>query len=70
LDVPWETIGFSRGNYVISAHAILVEGEMQTDSNARIYGAVFITITGDVDGDRDIDIFNIVIADSNYKKHW
>jgi hypothetical protein len=60
LTSAWDTAGFTKGNYVISAQAISVEGETQTDNNVRIYGAVLITMAGDVDGDRDVDIFDIV----------
>ena len=53
----WNTIGVPYGNYTISAYAvpILCEEVDRADNN---YGddIIVVTIPGDVDGDRDVDI--------------
>ncbi len=42
------------------AYAEPVPGETNTVDNAFVYGWVLVTIPGDVDGDRDVDIFDII----------
>jgi len=46
----WNTTSEAKGNYTISA----------TADDSMVYGWVFVTIPGDVDGDRDVDIYDIV----------
>jgi len=61
LEITWNTTGFAKGNYTISATADTVPGEIDTTDNTMIYPHyTLITIPGDVDGDRDVDIFDIV----------
>jgi len=55
----WDTNGFVRGNYTLSAVAETVPGETDTADNT-FDRWVFVTLAGDVDGDRDVDIFDIV----------
>lgn len=43
------------GNYTLSAVADTVPGETDTDDNTHIDGTVFVTITGDVNGDGTVD---------------
>ena len=43
----WDTTGWAKGNYALSACA-------------HIMSWAFVTIPGDVDGDRDVDIYDIV----------
>lgn len=54
------TSGWANGYYNISAIIDIVPGETDTANNAFVYGCVFVTIQGDIDGDRDVDIFDIV----------
>jgi thermitase len=56
----WNTAGFAKGNYTISAYAKLVSEETDITDNMLINGWVSVTIPGDVDGDRDIDIYDVV----------
>ena len=56
----WNTTDFALGQYIISAEATPVPGENDTDDNTGIFGWVLVTIPGDVDGDRDVDIYDIV----------
>jgi len=60
LTFTWDTTGYAKGNYTISATADIVPGEIDTADNRFIDGWTFLTLPGDVDGDRDVDIFDIV----------
>lgn len=61
VTVTWNTRSVSkRGNYTISANATILVGETDVDDNTFVDGWVFVTIAGDVDGNRRIDIFDIV----------
>ncbi|UCG37509.1 MAG: hypothetical protein JSV64_04360 [Candidatus Bathyarchaeota archaeon] len=60
LTFDWNTTLFSKGNYSLNANADVVPGETETSDNSFVDGVVLITLAGDVDGDRDIDIFDIV----------
>jgi len=53
-----DTTDFAYGNYTISAYAAPVPDETDTDNNTYINGMVLLTIAGDVDGDRDVDMFD------------
>lgn len=67
LSLTWNTTGVAKSNYSISAKADTVPGETDTADNTKAYGfSVFVTIPGDVDGDRDVDIFDIVRIVSVY----
>ena len=46
-----------------------VQGENATEDNTLIAGWVFVTIPGDVDADRDVDIFDIVAMAGAYGSH-
>ena len=64
LDFMWNIIGFLKGNYTLKAVISTVPNETDTSDNTLADGWIFVTIPGDVDGDRDIDIFDVVkIAD-------
>lgn len=66
LTFTWNTAGFVYGYYVISATAERVVGEYDVADNTLIDGNVLVTIPGDVDGDRDVDIFDIVMICGAY----
>ncbi len=55
----WDTSGFARGNYTISAYASPVSGEIDTTDNTYIGGAVTVSMQGDVNADHTVDIFDI-----------
>jgi hypothetical protein len=56
----WDTTGFAKGNYWVNATIDVVLGETDTGDNVFTYGWTYLTLTGDIDGDRDVDIFDIV----------
>jgi hypothetical protein len=58
--VHWETDAVSLGNYTITSFVEPVDGEVNTDDNALTGDSIFVTLPGDVEGDRDIDVFDIV----------
>ncbi|UCC33795.1 MAG: hypothetical protein JSW53_01980 [Candidatus Bathyarchaeota archaeon] len=59
-DFTWNTSDFSKGNYTISAVVDAVPGEEDTADNTLLGSTATVTIPGDVDGDRDVDIYDIV----------
>jgi len=75
ISSTWNTSGFAKGNYTISAYAWPVPGETDLGDNTFVDGWVIITIPGDVDGDFDVDIYDVVkicavygsnMGDANY----
>jgi len=65
----WNTAnqtGFPKGNYMISAYAWPVQGEVDTADNTLVNGWVVVTIPGDVNGDCIVDIFDLVLVASAY----
>lgn len=58
--LTWNTIGWGKGNYTISANATVLPRENETTDNTLVDSWVFVTIPGDVDGDLDVDIYDIV----------
>ena len=67
LTFTWNTAGIAYGNYNISAYAvpILCEEVDRADNNYED-GIVMVTIPGDVNGDRIVDIFDIVYISVGY----
>ena len=66
LTFIWDTTTYEKGNYSISAEAEILLGEGDIADNTFNYGWVFVTLTGDVDADRDVDIFDIVRIAASY----
>jgi len=60
LTFTWDTTGFAYGNYTISATADTVPGEIDMADNTMVDGTILVTLPGDIDGDRDVDIYDIV----------
>jgi parallel beta-helix repeat protein len=67
LNFTWNTTGFAKGNYTISAYALPIPTETDTHDNSLAYGDVIIvTVPGDTNGDGNIDIYDIVRLTSIY----
>jgi len=62
----WNTTGWVKGNYSISSTITICEGETDTTDNSMLGGNVLVTTPGDVDGDFDVDIFDIVYIIGSY----
>jgi hypothetical protein len=56
----WNTSGYDYGNYTIIGVAEQVPGENDVADNTLANGVILLTIPGDVDGDHDVDIFDLV----------
>jgi parallel beta-helix repeat protein len=57
----WDTTSLTKYvNYTITAYAALVAEEVETSDNAGTDGWVIVTIQGDVNADRIVDIFDLV----------
>jgi hypothetical protein len=57
----WDTNGFAKGNYTIKAVADTVQGETETGDNTYTDDKVLVSVPGDVDGDRDVDIDDLLL---------
>jgi parallel beta-helix repeat protein len=60
ISFTWNTNGFAKGNYTLSAVADQVPGETYAADNTLIGGWVLVTLPGDVDGNRIVNISDIV----------
>jgi hypothetical protein len=61
----WNTTGFALGNYTISAYAWHVPGETSLLDNNFTGGMIMVTIPGDINGDRRVNVLDaILIANS------
>jgi parallel beta-helix repeat protein len=59
LNLTWDTTGFAKGNYTISAYAWPVQGETDTEHNWFTNGQVRVVTSGDVDGDGIVSMKDI-----------
>ncbi|MEM3578285.1 MAG: NosD domain-containing protein [Candidatus Bathyarchaeia archaeon] len=64
--ITWNTTGWTKGSYTLKASVTIIPAETDTADNTFTYGTVKITVPGDIDGDRDIDIYDIVKIASAY----
>ncbi len=55
----WDTTGFAYGYYTISATATIVEGKTDISDITYTSGIVLVTFSGDVNGDRVVDTFDL-----------
>lgn len=62
----WNTTGWSKGHYLLGASVPPVLNETNIFDNSCTDDFVFLTIPGDIDGDRDIDIFDAVAIARTY----
>jgi len=62
----WNTTGFAKGNYTISAIADTVLGETDTEDNNFTDGWVFVSIPGDIDGDTYVNIKDAVLLNAAF----
>jgi len=67
LAFTWNTSGFVKGNYTISAYAWPVLGETYTTDN-KIDRTILVTLPGDVNGDKDVDGKDISIIAKYFGK--
>jgi len=60
INFTWDTAGWPVGNYSMSVYVWPVPLENYTADNRLVKGWVFVTIPGDVDGDKTVTIYDIV----------
>ena len=60
LTFSWNTSGFAKGIYILWVYAWPVPSEIDTGDNTCVSGVVTVTIQGDIDGDFDVDIYDVV----------
>jgi hypothetical protein len=75
LTFAWNTAGFTKGNYSISGTVPPVLYEVNIADNSLVDGWVFVSIPGDVNGDKVVDIFDAIILSSVFssnptKSNW
>jgi parallel beta-helix repeat protein len=68
VPVIWNSSGFAKGTYRIEASIPPVLNETNTDDNTLVDGWMLVTLPGDVDGDRAVDIYDVVRIAGNYGK--
>jgi len=71
----WNTLGFAKGSYTISAVADQVLEEADTMDNTFVDGKVKVTVIGDAQGDGEVDIsdlFDLTKAYGSYpsRPNW
>jgi len=65
LTFTWNTSGFAKGNYTISAYAWPVDGEVDV-SNNLMSETVALTIPGDINGDGSVNLQDLVLLANAY----
>jgi len=61
----WNTTGYAEGNYSLTAQVFPVDGEIDVEDNTFAFW-VLVTIAGDVDGNGEVNIFDIVMIAGSY----
>jgi hypothetical protein len=61
ITFTWNTTGFAKGNYTIRAVAETIAGEIDTADNTHAADEqICVSIRGDLDCDRDVDLYDAV----------
>jgi parallel beta-helix repeat protein len=64
ITLEWNTMGYAKGPYRIAVQATTVNGKRDTFYAFPLY--IFLTIPGDINNDRQIDIYDVVLITSVY----
>lgn len=65
INFTWNTSGFAKGKYGISAYAWPVPGETDVADNSLNGAYIFVTLPGDANGDKKVNILDaITLANS------
>jgi parallel beta-helix repeat protein len=62
ITFTWNTSGFAKGNYTISAYATPVPGETNTTNNTFADDTIQVTKRGDLNGDNSVDVLDLLIV--------
>jgi len=68
LTFSWNTTDFGNGNYTVKAYAWPVLGELDIANNNFTLGTVEITISGDVNGDKTVNVLDLILI-ANHLGH-
>ena len=66
VEYTWNTTDFPRGNYVVAVYTTSIQNELDTSDNMLVERSFVITIMGDVDGDFDVDVFDVAAVAGAY----
>jgi len=66
ITLTWNTTGFAKGNYTISAYATPVLGETDTADNTYTDGWTIVTIPGDFSGDFKVGPYDFALLSKAY----
>jgi hypothetical protein len=66
ITFTWDTTGFAKGNYTISAYAWPVPGETDTSDNTCIGDIVTVVIPGDVNADGIVEMMDFYVLAQHY----
>jgi parallel beta-helix repeat protein len=66
ITFTWNTTGFAKGNYTISAYAWPVQGETETEDNTFPDGSILVTIPGDINGDNFVNYLDGILLGSAF----
>jgi endo-1,4-beta-D-glucanase Y/archaellum component FlaF (FlaF/FlaG flagellin family) len=62
----WNTTSFPLGNYTISVHVWPVPGETNAENNTLSVSWIMLTILGDINGDRNVDLKDVYAVGKAY----
>ena len=68
LTFIWDTRGWSKGSYNIKAVAETVPGETSIKDNQLVAGTVLISIPGDLNGDKIVDLKDLLLMNRAIKR--
>ncbi len=62
----WDLASLAKGNYSLSVRIAPLEGETDLNDNSMNGNWVFITIPGDLNGDKIVDIYDAIILANHF----
>jgi hypothetical protein len=68
ITFTWNTTGFAKGNYVISAYAWPVSGETDTADNYLSDGVIYVSVPGDIDENHWVSMLDLYYIALNFGK--
>lgn len=66
ITFTWNTTDFAKGNYTVWAYAWHVTGEAYTSDNILADGWVFVTIPGDANGDKKVNMLDCILVANHF----
>jgi outer membrane protein assembly factor BamB len=69
ITFTWNTTGFAKGNYTVSANATIIPGETDIADNTLKDGLISVSIPGDINGDTYVNAKDAVILGVAFSSH-